>query len=105
MDFKNLADHLGIDEQDFIELAELFVSTTQNDIIKIENSLAAEDAKGVASAAHSIKGAAGNMGFAALADIAKTMEMEAKDSNLKNMEKWLTRLNQELEPIEKNSMS
>lgn len=101
MEFRDLAANLGIDEEDFLELAELFVSTTQEDIIKIEKSLLSNDTGGAAAAAHSIKGAAGNMGFMSLSDIAKTMESEAKSGNLGNFSQLLARLNQELDPIEK----
>lgn len=82
MDFENLAANLGIDKEDFIELLELFIITTRNDMEKITQSLASGDAPGAASAAHSIKGAAGNLGFMDLSEIAKEMEMAAKDSDL-----------------------
>ena len=37
MDFKELGSRLGIDEDDFMELVELFISTSLGDIDKIKS--------------------------------------------------------------------
>jgi len=82
MDFDVLASRLGIDREDFIELAELFVTTTQGDMDKIRQAMAIENPSDAAAAAHSIKGAAANMGFENMADLAKKMEFQGKDGSL-----------------------
>ena len=89
MDFDVLASRLGIDREDFIELAELFVTTTQGDMDKIRQAMAAEDPAGAAAAAHSIKGAAANLGFENMADLAKTMEFQGKDGDLNGFDAYM----------------
>lgn len=99
MDIKELSSNLGIDEEDFIELAQLLIDTTLNDIDKIKTSLAADDAQGASMAAHSIKGASGNLGFMELSDIAKEMEMEAKAGQLDNFEDLLRKTDTALHAV------
>lgn len=82
MDFDVLASRLGIDREDFIELAELFVTTTQGDMDKIRRAISAANPSDAASAAHSIKGAAANLGFENMADLAMKMEFQGKDGSL-----------------------
>ncbi len=86
MDFKDLASRLGIDEDDFIELVELFVTTTLSDIEKIKKGVREGNSPGAAAASHSIKGAAGNLGFDELFFLAKDMEMQAGQGDLTDFE-------------------
>lgn len=86
MDFDALASRLGIDRADFIELAELFVTTTQSDMDKIRRAMTAGNPADAAAAAHSIKGAAGNLGFEDMAELAKKMEFQGKDGRLDGFE-------------------
>jgi len=99
MDFKELSSNLGIDEEDFIELVELLIDTTQDDIDKIKESLSNADAQGASMAAHSIKGASGNLGFMSLSESAKEMEMTAKEGNLDNFEPLLAKTEEELQSV------
>lgn len=82
MDFQDLAARLGIDDEDFLELVELFVTTTLSDIDKIKHGVQAENSRDVAAASHSIKGAAGNLGFDEIFELAKLMEIQAKEEDL-----------------------
>jgi HPt (histidine-containing phosphotransfer) domain-containing protein len=82
MDFDDLASRLEMDREDFLELAGLFVTTTQGDMDKIRQAMSGLNPADAASAAHSIKGAAGNLGFEKMADLAQTMEFQGKDGNL-----------------------
>ena len=86
MDFKNLASRLGLDEDDVIELVELFVTTTLSDIDKIKKGVREGNSQDAAAASHSIKGAAGNLGFDELYTLAKDMEMQAKNGSLTDFE-------------------
>lgn len=92
MDFKNLASNLGIDEEDFMELVELFVTTSLGDIEKLKKSLAEKNCPDASAASHSIKGAAANMGFDDIADLSAKMEMQAKQDSLENFESYINDL-------------
>lgn len=89
MDFKELGSRLGIDEEDFIELVELFVTTSLSDIEKIKNGITQNKPDDVAAASHSIKGASGNMGFDDIFTLAKDMEMQAKKGSLENFDSYI----------------
>ncbi|THB80065.1 MAG: Hpt domain-containing protein [Desulfobacteraceae bacterium] len=103
MDFTGLAANLGIDREDFIELVELFINTTRNDLEKMAASLLSSDSQGAAQAAHSIKGAAGNLGFVEMAEVAKTLEMEAKEDRLDGFDNGMGQLELQLGEIENHA--
>jgi HPt (histidine-containing phosphotransfer) domain-containing protein len=85
MDYKDLAEKLGIDEEDFVELVDLFVTTTRSDIAKIRTAVQTDSPADAAAAAHSTKGAAGNLGFDDIFALSQRMEMQAKQGNLDQM--------------------
>ncbi len=89
MDFQDLASRLGIDDEDFMELVELFVVTTMSDIEKIKKGVQEGNSQDAAAASHSIKGAAGNLGFDEMFELSKKMEMQAKEENLDGFEAYL----------------
>ncbi len=86
MDFKDLASRLGIDEEDFMELVELFVSVSQSDIDKIKKGVQENNCADASAASHSIKGAAANLGFEKISKLASDMEMQAKKGSIDNFE-------------------
>ncbi len=92
MDFQDLASRLGIDDEDFMELVELFVVTTLSDIEKIKKSVQEKSCKDTAAASHSIKGAAGNLGFNDMFELTKMMEMQAKAENLDGFDGYIADL-------------
>lgn len=85
MDFKQMASSLGVDIQDFVELVDLLVTTSLSDLELLETALDGNDPVRVAGAAHSIKGAAGNMGFMELSGKAATIEAEARKGALEGV--------------------
>ncbi len=100
MDFKDLASRLGIDEEDFMELVELFITTSLADVEKLKKSVLENSCPDASAASHSIKGAAANMGFEEIAKLTTDMEMQAKQGNVDNfdvyiadLEKMVTALN------------
>ncbi|NOX34492.1 MAG: Hpt domain-containing protein [Deltaproteobacteria bacterium] len=99
MDFRDLASRLGIDEEDFTELIELFVTTTLSDIDKIKKGVANNNPADAAAASHSIKGAAGNLGFDDIFNLAKDMEMQARKGSLDNFENFISDLEKQLDAI------
>ena len=74
---KELAQNVGLEEEEFIELAEIFLETCVSDLDRLEHALAIEDAHGVSVAAHSIKGAAVNLGIDEVFELAKGIELRA----------------------------
>lgn len=102
MDLHHLASRLDMDEADFKELVELFVSVTLSDLDKIQKGFHANHPENAAAGAHSIKGAAGNLGFEALADLAGTMETQAKSGNLENFDVHMADLETQVQALARN---
>ena len=99
MDFQELASRLGIDEEDFMELVELFVTTTRSDIEKIKKGFNENDCTTAAAASHSIKGAAGNLGFDEMFELSKRMEMQAKSGSLDGFEDFIADLEAQVDAL------
>ncbi len=99
MDFKDLASRLGLDEEDFVELAELFVTTTLSDIDKIKKGVTENNSADAAAASHSIKGAAGNLGFNDIFELTKKMETQAKEGNLNDFDTYISDIEDKLKAI------
>ncbi len=87
MNFKDMASDLGFDEDDFTELAQLLVTTSLSDLKKLENGVDLKNTDKVAKAAHSIKGAAGNLGFIKISGVAAEIESDARRGSLTGIEK------------------
>jgi HPt (histidine-containing phosphotransfer) domain-containing protein len=99
MDFKELGSRLGIDEEDFMELVELFVTTSLGDIEKIKKGLEDDNPADAAAASHSIKGAAGNLGFDDISELASKMETQAKSGSLDNFDSYITDIQAQVEAL------
>jgi len=82
MNCKALAQRLGLEEEEYLELLELFVETTGSNLAKLQGGLDARDSRQVLEAAHTIKGASANLGLAAIAEVAKAVEEKARQNSL-----------------------
>ncbi|WP_022664834.1 Hpt domain-containing protein [Desulfospira joergensenii] len=96
MDFKGFAARLGIEEEDFLELVELYVMTCRADIEKIRQGILLGVPADAAAAAHSIKGAAGNLGFEEMAGLAQKMEIQARAGSLENFKTYISDLEKQI---------
>ncbi|MBW1680193.1 MAG: Hpt domain-containing protein [Deltaproteobacteria bacterium] len=99
MDIKALAENLGLEEEEYMELLELFLETAAADLEKLEGALEEADADLVSSTAHSLKGSSGNMGFSAFSETARAMEMRGKEKRLDGSAEELDMLKAELAKI------
>ncbi len=82
MKFQKLADNLGLELEDYLELVELFIEISLTDLDKINEAIENKNPDKAASAIHSIKGAAGNLGFMEIYETAQKLEAEARNSRL-----------------------
>jgi HPt (histidine-containing phosphotransfer) domain-containing protein len=99
MNFKALAENLGLEEDEYRELVELFLETGRADYQKIESGLANRDADQVIRSAHTIKGAAGNLGFTEISDLAKVIEENADNNTLEGLDQAVSSLRSHFESI------
>lgn len=78
MDFAEKAAALGLALDEFVDLLEIFVATSTEDIDKLRTAIDTGAMMVAAAAAHSIKGAARGFGFDELAREAEALEMQAR---------------------------
>jgi HPt (histidine-containing phosphotransfer) domain-containing protein len=82
MDFKHLANELGVGEDIFIELVDSWINSTGEDIATLEAVRGASDINKAVDHAHKIKGASFQLGFNEIAEVARSIELRARAGNL-----------------------
>ena len=99
MDFKKLAENLGLDEDEYMELIELFVETGLVDLDKLGSAVEREDLDEAAKAAHSLKGASGNLGLMEIYELAKSAEDKARMNDLDALAQIMQSIKQRLDAM------
>lgn len=99
MNIKKMADELELPKEEYVVLVKLFVETSRNDIERLVAAISNRESEKAAQAAHSIKGAAVNLELTEVSEIAKKLEMEAREGNLAGtssdillLKKWLNNI-------------
>ena len=85
MDFEVLAENLGLGKDEYMELIELFTETSMSDLEKLEAAIRYRNTNDAAEAAHSMKGAAGNLGIMDFYESAAKIEKEARKGRLEGL--------------------
>jgi len=85
MNLKELALELGMEQDEMRELLMIFIESSESDLVKLKQALVEGDAKRVADAAHSIKGASANLGFMDIFSVAKNLEQKARKNCLEDL--------------------
>ena len=99
MKLEELAENLEMEEDEFVEMTDLFVKACLSELMKLQAALEKREALRVAKYAHSIKGAAVNLGFMEIFDAAKKMEMEACDDRLNEANEMVQKIRGEVDRI------
>ena len=73
---------LGLEEDEYLELVELFFETSKADLKNLRSAINKKDMEMIAEIAHSLKGAAMNLGLDEFIELAKTIEKTARDGEL-----------------------
>jgi histidine phosphotransfer protein HptB len=100
MNLQELAENLGLEVEEYKELIELFIDTGSADFQKIQEALAGHNADQVMRSAHTIKGAAGNLGLMEVSAVAKTIEENASKNQLEDLGKAVQALKTQFDAIE-----
>jgi len=99
MNFEELGARLGLDEAEYRELVELFMTTGVADFQNLSAALAAGDADTVMRKAHSIKGASGNLGLSDLYETATSIEKDADSGQLDGLEPIIKTMQRQFDAI------
>ena len=85
MDLKALGESLGLDEDEFIEIVEIFLESAATDIKRLEAAIIAKNSEALSEAAHSLKGSAGNLGFMEISKLSATIEDQARKDDISDL--------------------
>lgn len=99
MNFRELAENLGIEEELYLELIELFIQTGTSDLDKVQSAVEEGNAEKAANAAHSIKGAASNLGLMEVYEVAKKIEKQTRNDRLEGIAESAQALKEKLNEI------
>jgi HPt (histidine-containing phosphotransfer) domain-containing protein len=94
MNTKGLADNLDLEEDEYIELLNLFLDTTRENLTKLQSGVDGNNTRQVVEAAHTIKGSAANLGLEKIAAVAQAVEMNARQNNLEGADQAATTINE-----------
>jgi HPt (histidine-containing phosphotransfer) domain-containing protein len=99
LNLKELANHLKIEEDQFLELTDLFLKTAFTDLRNLESAIEDNDPPTAERMAHSIKGAAGILGFMEIYDVAKRMEAAVRENRLTDINGGIMMIGKKLNRI------
>ncbi|PXF59548.1 MAG: hypothetical protein C4B58_02980 [Deltaproteobacteria bacterium] len=105
MNFKESAENLGLEEDEYLELIDLFVEVGKTDLDKLQSGIDDENAEEVAKAAHSLKGASGNLGLMEFFQIAKKIEEKGRNGQLEGTAEATRALKERLKAVAEFSRS
>ncbi len=100
MNFKALGEQLGLDEEEYRELIDLFIESGGADYQKLLEGVAAGDADTVRRCAHTIKGASGNLGLLEVSEVASSIEESAMNNKLEDIGQAVEKLKTQFGAIE-----
>jgi HPt (histidine-containing phosphotransfer) domain-containing protein len=99
MNIKKLSEIHGLTVEEFSGILDVFIDTAKIDIEKIRSAVHSGDLLSAGKAAHSLKGAAGNLGFTKLSEMARAVEIDAENNHLEKIKSALPLLAEELDYI------
>jgi HPt (histidine-containing phosphotransfer) domain-containing protein len=100
MNVTELSERLGLEREEFIELAGLFLETSASDLISLQQAVERGIAQQAIGPAHSIKGAANNLGFEDIYEVAEKVEAKARNNILDGAEESIQSIRGKLSHIE-----
>ena len=99
MNIRELAENLEMAEEEFLEMLDLFWETSSFDLRELQSAMEEGDAQKAIHAAHSIKGAAVNLGLMEIYEVAKETEMEARENYLERTGEMARTIKEKLDRI------
>ena len=99
MNIKALAENMGLDEAEYMDLLQLFIDTSTADLQKLAQAVSKGDSEKAAAAAHSLKGAGLNMGLTEFAEIAEQSAADVRQGNMAEVLPFIQKMNQLLDEL------
>ncbi|MGO9136819.1 MAG: Hpt domain-containing protein [Syntrophales bacterium] len=86
INLRKMAENVGLDEDEYLPLLVLFVETSIRYLEEIKSHILNGDSIKVYETIHNIRGAAENLGIPEMSEIAKIMELKARENVLEGAE-------------------
>jgi HPt (histidine-containing phosphotransfer) domain-containing protein len=86
LNLKRLADNVGLEEDEYFSLLVLFIETSKTYLSDIKSAIHEGNSIKVYETTHTIRGAADNLGIYDMAEIAKKIEVSARQNILEGTE-------------------
>lgn len=99
MNFKEMAETLGLEEEEYLELVELFIDTGTAEFERLKSALSTSDFDQMTLGAHTLKGAAGNLGLSDIQTIASHIEKLAAARNPDGLDEAMQTLGEKFSHI------
>jgi len=90
---------LGLDEEEWGEILNLFIETTISDLDNLGRAIQKGDPTLAVQSSHSIKGVAANLGFDEISTLATEVEVQARKGVLRGAEKRAKRIKESLDGL------
>ena len=107
MDLKELAENIGLDEEEYVEMLQLFLESGGADLEILEAAIKEGDAEKAHKASHSFKGSSGSLGLEKLYEMARAIDDKDRQGILDGLDEMVKELRGEfdllLSIVEKNS--
>jgi HPt (histidine-containing phosphotransfer) domain-containing protein len=87
MEINKLAENIGLDVEEFNEIFEIYIESTNNDLEELIAAINSSDSEKAHEKSHSIKGASGNLGLDELFELAKEIDDQARNDSLNGLDK------------------
>jgi HPt (histidine-containing phosphotransfer) domain-containing protein len=81
MNFKVQAEKMGLDEDEYVEIVDLFIKTTTDNLRQLRSAVETGDTSKIREEAHSLKGAALNLGFLEICEIVERIGKRARENS------------------------
>jgi HPt (histidine-containing phosphotransfer) domain-containing protein len=81
MNFKVQAEKMGLDEDEYVEIVDLFIETTAENLRQLRSAVKTGDRSKIGQETHSLKGAAVNLGFWEISEIVERIAKGVRENS------------------------
>jgi HPt (histidine-containing phosphotransfer) domain-containing protein len=92
MNIKELSENLGLEEDEYMEMLNLFLTSGGADLSRIEQALKEANARLVHEAAHSLKGSAGSLCIDNIFELALAIDDKSRQGILEGLDELAQKL-------------
>jgi len=101
MNLKELGQNIGLEEEEFIEMLDLFIESGGADLDRLEAAIKAGNAEKAHEASHSIKGSSGSLMLNEIFDLSKSIDDIVRTGTLEGIDEMVVKLRNDYETLKK----